>query len=67
MKKLYSAPIADLIDAGSDFILAGVSRLIETSDDVDGPGGFGEARPGDGEGGVFAGSMSKSTSIFDYE
>lgn len=66
MKKLYSAPIADLIEAGMDFVMAGVSRLIETSDDVDGPT-FGEVKPGDGEGGAFTGSFSKSTSIFDYE
>ena len=49
-----------------DFVMAGVSRLIETSDDVDGPT-FGEVKPGDGEGGAFTGSFSKSTSIFDYE
>ena len=32
-----------------DFVMAGVSRLIETSDDVEGPT-FGEVKPGEGEG-----------------
>ncbi len=62
MKKLYSAPIADLIEAEMDTVLTTLS--VEGEDPYPLPGGIdvGEAKSGD----VFD-AGSKSTSIFDYE
>lgn len=61
MKKLYSAPIADLIEAEMDTVLTSFS--IEGEDPYHLPGNdVGEAKSGD----VFD-AGSKSTSIFDYE
>ena len=66
MKKLYSAPIADLIETEMDNVLAGISfnAIIDPNDpdDPDPPGTFGEAKSG----GVFE-NDAKTTSIFDYE
>ena len=61
MKKLYSAPIADLIETEMDNVLAGISFGVDIDDPRPGPG-FGEAKPE----GVFE-NEAKSTSIFDYE
>lgn len=65
MKRIYSAPIADLIETEIDNVMAGASREI-VIDDPDGPDGpdFGEVKPG--EGGAF-GSQAKSSSIFDFD
>ena len=61
MKKLYSAPIADLIEAEMDTVLTSFS--IEGEDPYPLPGNdVGEAKSGD----VFD-AGPKSTSIFDYE
>lgn len=62
MKKLYSAPIADLIETEmDDVMIPTVSVIVE--EPVPGPGfDVGEAKSGD----VFD-AGSKSTSIFDYE
>ena len=61
MKKLYSAPIADLIEAEMDTVLTTLSVIGE--DPYITPGvDVGEAKSGD----VFN-AGSKSTSIFDYE
>ena len=61
MKKLYSAPIADLIETEMDNVLAGISFGVDIDDPHPGPG-FGEAKPG----GVFE-NEAKSTSIFDFD
>ena len=61
MKKLYSAPIADLIETEMDNVLAGISFGVDIDDPHPGPG-FGEAKPE----GVFE-NEAKTTSIFDYE
>lgn len=70
MKRIYSAPIADLIETEIDNVMAGASREISI-DDPDGPdvpgvsdGGYGEVKPG--EGGAF-GSQAKSSSVFDFD
>lgn len=67
MKRIYSAPIADLIETEIDNVMAGASREIWI-DDPDGPDvpgcGFGEVKPG--EGGAF-GSQAKSSSVFDFD
>ena len=67
MKRIYSAPIADLIETEIDNVMAGASREV-VIDDPDGPdvpgGGFGEVKPG--EGGAF-GSQAKSSSVFDFD
>ena len=65
MKKLYSAPIADLIETEMDNVLAGISFGIDIDDPHPGPTpdpDLGEAKPG----GVFE-NDAKTTSIFDYE
>lgn len=65
MKKLYSAPIADLIETEMDNVLAGVSFNVivdpDNPDDPPGPG-WAEAKSE----GVFE-NDAKSTSIFDYD
>lgn len=64
MKKLYSAPIADLIETEMDNVLAGVSFnvIVDPDDPDDPPGpGFGEAKPG----GVFE-SDDNTNGIFGY-
>ena len=58
MKKLYSAPIADLIETEMDNVLAGVS--FNVIDDPPGPG-FAETKSE----GVFE-SDNNSNGIFDY-
>ena len=67
MKRIYSAPIADLIETEIDNVMAHASREI-VIDDPDAPdepgGGFGEVKPG--EGGAF-GSQAKSSSVFDFD
>jgi hypothetical protein len=69
MKRIYSAPIADLIETEIDNVMVHASREIVIDDhDPDAPdvpgGGFGEVKPG--EGGAF-GSQAKSSSIFDFD
>lgn len=62
MKKLYSAPIADLIETEMDNVLAGISFNViidpDNPDDPPGPG-FGEAKSG----GLF--ESDSNTGIFD--
>lgn len=62
MKKLYSAPIADLIETEMDNVLAGVSFNVivdpDNPDDPPGPG-FAEAKSG----GLF--ESDSNTGIFD--
>ena len=57
MKKMYSAPIAELIEAEMDDLLAAVSKeVILDDDDPDGPEGPGIAEGKGGmeyEGGIF--------------
>jgi hypothetical protein len=64
MKKLYSAPIADLIETEMDNVLAGVSCNVivdpDNPDDPPGPG-FAETKSE----GVFE-SDNNSNGIFDY-
>lgn len=64
MKKVYSAPIADLIETEMDTVLQDVSWSVIIDPDPDNPPGpgYGEVKPGD-EG--FTGNLSKSSSIFD--
>ena len=55
MKKMYSAPIAELIEAEMDDLLAAVSKNVVV-DDPDGPEGPGIAEGKGGmeyEGGIF--------------
>ena len=60
MKKLYSAPIADLIETEMDNVLAGISFGVDIDDPHPGPG-FGEAKEG-----VFD-AGSKSSGIFEFD
>ena len=61
---MYSAPIAELIEAEMDDLLAGVSREI-IGDDPDHPElpGFGEGKEGENDG--FNGNPAKGSMIFD--
>ena len=61
MKKLYSAPIADLIETEMDNVRAGISFGVDIDDPHPGPG-FAETKSE----GVFE-NDAKSTSIFDYD
>lgn len=60
MKKLYSAPIADLIETEMDNVLE-ISFDVDIDDPHPGPG-FAETKSE----GVFE-NDAKSTSIFDYD
>lgn len=68
MKKNYSTPIAEWMDAEMDFVLAGASvhHNVDTEDEYETPGSGGdewmESRPGE----EFDGSLAKGNAIFDF-
>lgn len=67
MKKLYSAPIADLIETEMDNVLAGISfNVIIDPDDPDDPPGPGFDDVGEAKGSVFD-AGSKSNGIFEFD
>ena len=70
MKRFYTAPIAELVEAETDDLLT-VSFHVDIDDPVDppGPGGeeWGETKPPIGGGGdEYDVNLSKGGSIFDY-
>lgn len=68
MKKNYSTPIAEWMDAEIDFVLAGASvhHNVDIDDPITPPGSGGEewmeSRPGE----EFDGSLAKGNAIFDF-
>lgn len=65
MKKNYSAPIAELIEAEMDDLLAGVSFEVDIPDPGVDPIGGGGDEYVEGKEGEFGGGASKATGIFE--
>lgn len=69
MKKIYSTPIAEWMDAEMDFVLAGnsVHHNVDGEDPYTPPGnGSGEEEWMESRPGEFDGSLAKRNSIFDF-